>query len=101
MVFLGFLVLTVRLPAGVAAIYAGASLAAFAAYAIDKSAAKAGRRRTPESRLHLLALIGGWPGALAGQRLLRHKSAKPAFLRLFWLSALANCAALGGWLWLG
>ncbi|MGD9578618.1 MAG: DUF1294 domain-containing protein, partial [Syntrophorhabdus sp.] len=36
---------------------------------MDKSAARNERWRTQESRLHLFALIGGWPGALVAQKL--------------------------------
>ena len=50
------------------------SLVAFAAYAVDKSAAKRGAWRTPESTLHTLELLCGWPGAWLAQRLLRHKT---------------------------
>lgn len=46
---------------------------------------------------HLLALIGGWPGALLAQRLYHHKTKKPSFRFVFWLTVLGNCAAL---LWL-
>jgi uncharacterized membrane protein YsdA (DUF1294 family)/cold shock CspA family protein len=83
-----------RLPVALLLIYLGASAAAFLAYALDKSAAKQNRWRTPESTLHLLALIGGWPGALAAQRLLRHKSAKASFQFMFWATVLLNCGAL-------
>ena len=66
----------------------------YAAYARDKSAARAGRRRTPEKTLHLMALCFGWPGALLAQRRLRHKSSKTAFLAVFWLTVAANlCGA--------
>ncbi len=68
-----------RPPAAFAVIYFAASLAAFLAYAFDKSAAKGGRWRTSEGTLHLLALAGGWPGALLAQQFLRHKSAKASF----------------------
>ena len=54
----------------VLALYLGASLVTFAAYALDKSAAQKGQWRTRESTLHLLGLIGGWPGALIAQRVL-------------------------------
>ncbi len=64
--------------------YGVASLATFLLYAIDKHAARTGIRRQPERRLLLLGLIGGWPGALLAQRRLRHKTSKPAFLKLFW-----------------
>ncbi len=80
--------------AWLAAWYALASVATFAVYAQDKSAARAGRRRTPERTLLLLGLAGGWPGALAAQRLLRHKSAKQSFLARFWLTVFLNLAAL-------
>lgn len=86
-----------RLPITVIAVYAGASLIAFIAYALDKAAARAGRWRTQESTLHLLALIGGWPGALLAQRQFRHKTAKASFRVVFWATVLLNCGALG-WL---
>jgi uncharacterized membrane protein YsdA (DUF1294 family) len=80
--------------AWLAALYAFASAATFAVYAFDKAAARAGRRRTPERSLLLLGLACGWPGALAAQRLLRHKSSKRSFLAKFWLTVILNLAAL-------
>ena len=80
------------------ALYAGTSLLAFVSYYLDKSAARTGRWRTPEARLHLLALIGGWPGALLAQHHLRHKSAKTSFLFVFWATVLLNCSVLGLWM---
>ena len=59
-----------KLPKLVPVIYVVASLFAFAVYAWDKSAAQNGEWRTQESTLHLLALIGGWPGALFAQNVL-------------------------------
>lgn len=52
---------------------------AFVAYWLDKKAAEASRRRIPENTLHLMALLGGWPGAVIAQQLLRHKSSKGSF----------------------
>lgn len=75
------------------------SLATFVVYARDKSAAENQRWRTKESTLHLLALLGGWPGAALAQKMLRHKSKKTAFLAVFWLTVFLNMAALGGLLW--
>lgn len=80
-------------PLAIAAGYAVASVAAFVLYAVDKSAAMRGARRTPESTLHLLALAGGWPGALLAQQLLRHKSGKAAFRSVFWITVAMNVAA--------
>lgn len=69
----------------------------FLAYAIDKSAAQAGRWRISEKTLQLLALIGGWPGALVAQQSLRHKSKKGSFRIVLWFAVLLNCA---GFAWL-
>ncbi len=71
------------------------SIWTFIAYAIDKAAAQADRRRTPESTLHLLALLGGWPGALCAQSLLRHKSVKAAFRNVFWWTVAINLGLVG------
>lgn len=45
----------------------------------DKAAARAGTRRTPETTLLALAVLGGSLGGLLGMVLFRHKSRKPAF----------------------
>ncbi len=98
--FLGFVVASVlsgKLPLPILGLYLIASSVAFLAYALDKSAARNDQWRTKESTLHLLALIGGWPGALAAQRLLRHKSKKQSFQIMFWAIVLINCSVLG-WL---
>lgn len=84
-----------KLPLAVLGLYLLASSIAFIAYALDKSAAQSRQWRTRESTLHLLALIGGWPGALAAQQLLRHKSGKPSFQSTFRLTVILNCGALG------
>ena len=85
------------LPILVLAAYATFSLVTFIAYAIDKWAAMNDRWRTSESMLHLLALAGGWPGALAAQPVLRHKSRKETFRFVFWVTVILNCAAFA-WL---
>jgi uncharacterized membrane protein YsdA (DUF1294 family) len=93
-VFAGVMVLSGKLTAIVFWGYLVASVACFAAYAVDKSAARAGRWRTSEQTLHLLALLGGWPGALIAQNLLRHKSQKTGFLLIFGATVVINCGAL-------
>jgi uncharacterized membrane protein YsdA (DUF1294 family) len=70
------------------------SLLTFIAYAIDKSAAKRGAWRTSESGLLMLGLVGGWPGGLFAQELLRHKSKKTSFRAAFWGTVLVNCGVL-------
>jgi len=75
------------------AAYLVVSVATFAAYAQDKSAARSGGWRTRESRLHLLAVLGGWPGALLAHHLLRHKSRKAEFRSTFWMTVVLNVAA--------
>lgn len=83
-----------RPPLWVAGAYAGLSVLAFMAYALDKSAAVRGGWRIRESSLHLMALAGGWPGALLAQQVLRHKSSKAPFRAVFWATVLANGAGL-------
>ena len=78
-------------------LYAGASAACFALYAVDKAAARAGRERISESMLLSLGFVGGWPGALVAQQLFRHKTAKRSFRIRFWLSVGVN-VALFAWL---
>ncbi|RCW69229.1 DUF1294 domain-containing protein [Pseudorhodoferax soli] len=82
-----------RVPAWVAGLYLVASAACFLAYAIDKSAATAGRWRIAESTLLLLGLAGGWPGAIVAQQLLRHKTSKAAFRAAFWGTVALNVVA--------
>jgi len=77
--------------------YLLASAVAFVGYGLDKVAARERRRRTPEATLHFLGLIGGWPGALVAQQLLRHKTSKPGFIAVFWLTVALNVAAFVLW----
>jgi uncharacterized membrane protein YsdA (DUF1294 family) len=70
-------------------------------YARDKQRAQAGEWRVSEARLHLLELLGGWPGALLAQRRLRHKCSKGSFQFVFWLIVLiyqfAACDSFQDW----
>ena len=71
------------------------SVASFAAYGLDKRRAAAGGRRVPERTLHLLALLGGWPGAILAQRQFRHKTRKVPFLIAFWAVVVLHVAVVG------
>ncbi|MGB2047801.1 MAG: DUF1294 domain-containing protein, partial [Psychrobacter celer] len=63
-------------------------------YAKDKAAAQNGDWRTPESTLHILSALGGWVGALVAQTYLRHKSQKPEFRIVYYLTVIINLAGL-------
>lgn len=77
-----------------AGLYLLLSGVAFIIYALDKVAAGRGWRRVPETALHLLALAGGWPGALAARAVFRHKTRKQPFRALFWGTVAVNLTAL-------
>jgi uncharacterized membrane protein YsdA (DUF1294 family) len=68
-------------------------------YGLDKRAARRQQLRVPEHALHVLALLGGSAGALLGQRLFRHKTAKPSFQVVFWTIAIAQLVLLCWWFW--
>lgn len=89
------LVALFRVPLVVPGFYLLASLALFVTYGSDKAAAEAGRWRTPESTLHLFAVVGGWPGALVARQVFRHKTRKVSFRIGFWVTVILNCAATG------
>ena len=78
--------------------YAVMGVVTFMTYYKDKQSAQNGAWRTPESTLHLLAVLGGWGGAILAQTYLRHKSRKPEFQRVFYVTVLINLAILVGYL---
>lgn len=79
-------------PFWVLALYVGLSIVAVALYAQDKRAAQEGRWRVPESTLLAVGLLGGWPGAIVAQQILRHKTKKPSFRVRFWATVALNVA---------
>jgi uncharacterized membrane protein YsdA (DUF1294 family) len=66
------------------------SLVSLAVYGFDKRRAKLEGDRVPEKTLHILSLLGGWPGAILGQKLFRHKTIKKRFRLFFWLTVVGN-----------
>jgi uncharacterized membrane protein YsdA (DUF1294 family)/cold shock CspA family protein len=74
--------------------YCCLSITTFLAYVYDKFKAKQNAWRTPESTLHFLALLGGWPGAALAQQICRHKSSKRDFKIMFWVTVFVNLAML-------
>jgi uncharacterized membrane protein YsdA (DUF1294 family)/cold shock CspA family protein len=75
------------------AAYAILSFLTFLLYAEDKSKAQKGRWRVAESSLQVIALLGGWPGAILAQQLLHHKTRKRGFVTVFWAAVAVNMAA--------
>jgi uncharacterized membrane protein YsdA (DUF1294 family) len=71
------------------------SLVCFIAYGIDKRQAANGGRRVSEPTLHLMAFLGGWPGALMGQRHFRHKTQKATFRIVFWIVVVLHVGIVG------
>ncbi|PRC92908.1 DUF1294 domain-containing protein [Solimicrobium silvestre] len=71
-------------------IYAAVSIISFIAYYADKNAAERGTWRIQENTLHMMALLGGWPGAYAAQRITRHKTIKEPFQSIFVVSVILN-----------
>ncbi|MDR1694691.1 MAG: DUF1294 domain-containing protein [Lactobacillaceae bacterium] len=54
------------------------------AYFVDKKAAQKGAWRVPEKNLHALEFLGGWIGALIGQKVFQHKNKKGSYQGAFW-----------------
>lgn len=73
-----------------------ANLLTFVIYGVDKTAARKSWRRVPESTLLVLGVVGGWPGAIVGQQLFRHKTQKQPFKTFFFASVIVNVIVLAG-----
>jgi len=71
----------------------GMNVIAFVFYGYDKRQAIRNRQRVPEVILHLLALLGGTPGALLGQLVFRHKTKKIRFRIIFLAIVLLQAGA--------
>lgn len=52
-------------------------------------------RRVPEATLLVFGVTGGWPGAIAGQQLFRHKTQKQPFRTYFFISVVVSIAVMG------
>jgi uncharacterized membrane protein YsdA (DUF1294 family) len=71
------------------------SFACFIAYGLDKRRAINGERRVSERALHLMAFLGGWPGALMAQQHFRHKTQKAPFRIMFWIVVVLHVGVVG------
>ena len=63
-------------------------------YGADKMAARKGLRRVPEATLLVFGVTGGWPGAIVGQQLFRHKTQKQPFKTYFFISVVVSIAMM-------
>lgn len=96
--FLGFLFFGSQRgqwPVYVVYAYGAMSVLTFLAYWSDKKKANVGHWRTPERTLHMLELLGGWPGALVAQWQIGHKNRKGSYQWVFWLIVLIHVGILG------
>ena len=92
----GVAYVVLALPWWMPALYVALSVIAFAAYGLDKRAARRARPRASEQTLLTLGLVGGWPGALVAQQIFRHKTRKRSFRSAFWRTVVWNIIALAG-----
>lgn len=97
-VLLGVLWFKQIIPAGVPLFYLVMSNVTALIYAKDKVAASDNMPRTNESTLQILAFLGGWPGALLGQWMFRHKTRKQSFRYIFSIAVALNCIAFVAYL---
>ncbi|CAM4089212.1 MULTISPECIES: DUF1294 domain-containing protein [Lelliottia] len=63
-------------------------------YGVDKMAARKAWRRVPEATLLVFGVVGGWPGAIVGQQIFRHKTQKQPFKTWFVISVIASIAVM-------
>lgn len=85
------------LPMLLVGVYSAMSALSYLMYRSDKVAARSDAQRTPETSLHLVGFLGGWPGALIAQQQFRHKTAKRSFQVVFWATVVVNLAT-AAWL---
>jgi uncharacterized membrane protein YsdA (DUF1294 family) len=62
----------------------------FIVYGNDKNRAIEGKWRTPEARLHLFVLLGGFPGAFLAQQFYCHKNKKRSYQIVFWMIVILH-----------
>ena len=74
------------------------SIITFLFYGYDKRQSLKNNGRIPELTLHILALLGGTPGAFLGQLFFRHKTKKLRF-RIVFLAIVLIQAGFGFCYW--
>lgn len=79
-------------PLWLVGLYLVTSLICFVLYWTDKRRARFGGWRISERTLLFWGIIGGWPGAIVAQQVLRHKTQKKSFREAFWATVVVNVA---------
>jgi uncharacterized membrane protein YsdA (DUF1294 family) len=74
--------------------YVGMSGVSFVVLGSDKRRAASRHRRIPETALHGLELLCGWPGSLVAQWHFAHKTRKLGYQTVFWAIVLLHLAVL-------
>ncbi len=85
--------------AALVATMAFASVLSWIATWHDKRRAERSQARIPERTLHLLELVGGWPGSLLARRRFRHKTRKLSFRAVSFLCAATHILVAALVLW--
>ena len=70
------------------------SIITFLLYGYDKGQAKLGGLRVPEIVLHVLALLGGFPGGWLGRAMFHHKTRKPVFTVVLIVSTVIHLGVI-------
>ena len=84
------------LPLSVVVFFIAISVFTWLLFAWDKYKAIKGKWRIKEASLHLLSLVGGWPGALIALKSFNHKHSKAAFTRVLYLIVIIHLMMWGG-----
>lgn len=77
--------------------YSAMSLLSFCLYGFDKYRATHHAWRLRENMLHVVDLMGGWPGGYVAQHYFLHKIWKKPFQYVFWITVMLHNLA---WIWL-
>ena len=67
------------------AIFTVSSLIGYGAIVLDKRFSQQKMWRIPEATLHIIEMLGGWPGSGTAQQMVRHKTRKLSYQITFWL----------------
>lgn len=78
-------------------LFLGINLAALMAFGYDKYIAPSSGRRVPEAVLHMLAALGGTPGAFCAMVVFRHKTRARRFRLIFFTIAMLQLFILLLW----